>query len=457
MSLYNNSSAQWKECQQTLRQTLNQETYDTWFSHIEFVSFKNNELSLKVPSPYYSQYLEQNYAKELGLALGKHFGTDYTLYFLWPETNSTPKSIPQKSANFKQPTTGNQETTSEPLNSFLNDRLTFDTFYQSECNRVARSVAEGVAAKPGNAPTNPYFIYGPCGVGKTHLCHAIGHRVKELYPHMRVLYVSSSDFEAQYVNSSRFHERTDFIHFYQQIDVLIVDDIQGLIGKTKTQQAFFEIFNHLKLLNKQIILSSDKAPAFLEGMEARLISRIKGSVAMPLDKPDMALRLKILREKVNDSGAKISENVINFIAENVKNNIRELEGSLCSLQTYALLQPQMKIDLPFARSVISNTVSLEEKEITMERIQEGVSSIFNVDQRLIKDKTRRQDVVSARQAVMYLAKQYTNQSLAAIGEMLGRRNHSTVLHGYNTARDRMKVDSNFRKMMTQVKHILQIE
>ncbi|SUB76890.1 chromosomal replication initiator protein DnaA [Porphyromonas macacae] len=445
MSKRNSLETLWQECLTSLRLLTDEKSYETWFAPIEAVNLQNGALTLRVPTEYFSQYLESRYATELSRVLGEHIGPHASLYFTYTTNPEVDKKATEKNLPTGSPQTKEEE--KKTFNSHLNEKLSFETFYESDCNHVARAVAEAVAAKPGNAPMNPYFIYGPSGVGKTHLSQAIGLRVKTLHPELRVLYVSSQEFEAQYVTSSRFHERTDFIHFYQQIDVLIVDDIQGLIGKVKTQQAFFEVFNHLKLLNKQIVLTSDKAPIHLSGMEERLVSRIKGSVTVALDKPDIDLRRKILKEKVAESGVKLKDEVIEFIAENVQNNVRELEGTLCSLLTYALIAPDKEIDLTFTRKIVSRAVSLEKPEITMERIQDVVTDVFHVDAGLIKDKTRRQDVVAARHAVMYLAKSYTNQSLNAIGEMLGRRNHATVLHGYNTVKDRMKVDQNFRQTM----------
>lgn len=454
MSEVKTHEALWQKCLGSLRHLLDEQSYKTWIEPIRPVSLSGDgELTLMVPSEYFGQYLEQHFAQEFGEVLQSHIGPQFSIYFSHGRQAESSAVVPHTNP----PTVSPQALESEKkFDSFLNDKLNFDSFYESECNHVARAVAEAVAANPGKAPMNPYFIYGSSGVGKTHLCQAIGLRVRTLHPEMRVLYVSSQQFEAQYVTASRFHERTDFIHFYQQIDVLIVDDIQGLIGKTKTQQAFFEIFNHLKLLNKQIVLTSDKAPVQLSGMEDRLVSRIKGSVTVPIEKPDLALRRRILREKIAESGIQLREDVTEYIARNVQNNVRELEGTLCSLLTYALIKPNQEIDLAFAQSIIQQSISLEKPEINMERIYEVVKDEFRIEPSLIREKNRRQDVVEARQVVMYLAKEYTDQSLSAIGQMVGRRNHATVLHGCNAVKGRMEVELGFRTVIERLVERLKV-
>ncbi|WP_329904400.1 chromosomal replication initiator protein DnaA [Porphyromonas pogonae] len=455
----------WQECLKTLRSLVESKAFETWFLPIVPISIEQQKLTLEVPSPYFGEYLETHFPREISHVLAQHIGPGASLYFDILVDSKAPKredatmTVASSSTSKAPAPLASGNVLNDPLarknefNSFLNDKLSFETFYESDCNHVARAVAEAVAAKPGQSPLNPFFLYGPSGVGKTHLCQAIGLRVKAQHPEMRVLYVSSQQFEAQYVTASRFHERTDFINFYQQIDLLIIDDIQGLIGKTKTQQAFFEVFNHLYLLNKQIVLTSDKPPVDLSGMEDRLISRIKGSVTLSLARPDIDLRRKILQEKVAESGIRLGDEVMEFIASNVQNNVRELEGTLSSLLTYALITKR-KIDLDFTRDIVSQSVSMEKHEITIEGIQSVISKVFHIEIDQMKDKTRRQDVVAARQAVMYLAKKHTSHSLVAIGEMLGRRNHATVLHGCNSVATRMEQDNAFRATIERVEEML---
>ena len=287
------------------------------------------------------------------------------------------------------------------------------------------------------------FIFGPSGVGKTHLCHAIGTRIRELHPEKKVLYVSSHLFRVQFTDAIRKNTTNDFLNFYQNIDVLLLDDIQELIGMDKTQNTFFHIFNHLHQLGKQLILTSDKPPVDLQGMEERLITRLKWGLTAELSRPDLDLRKKILKNKINHDGIMIPDEVFNFIANNVTENVRDLEGILVSLMANAVINNR-EIDLPLTKRVVSQAVRLEKKQISVQMIQEIVCKYFNLEQSVIQTNSRKREIVQARQITMYLAKKYTDSSFSHIGKIVGKKDHATVLHACKTIKDQIETSKSFR-------------
>ncbi|MDO4707536.1 MAG: chromosomal replication initiator protein DnaA [Porphyromonadaceae bacterium] len=431
----NKALSLWPKCKNFLSSMLGEEEFNKWIAPVEPRGLNEEGLTLRVPDEQFAVYLEENFTKELDMMMGYYIGNKAILFFEFANKEVEEQSIRE------------EETSEPPIKadnyvSYLNESLRFETFFESESNRVARTIAESVAERPGQVPLNLLFIYGPSGVGKTHLSQAIGQRVRDRHPNLRVCYVSSAKFEAQYTHDSRFQSKTSFISFYQQMDVLIIDDIQGIIGKPRTQQAFFEIFNHLYLLNKQIILTSDVPPVEFRGMEERLITRIRSSIMIPLERPDIELRRKILSNKVAEYGVHIEEEVLEFLAESLSSNVRELDGAIKTLLTYATISGRA-IDINFARSVVSTSVSMTQPEITMEGIQELVAAEYKIDKALLRSATRRSDIALPRQVVMYLTKTHTDHSYNVIAERLGRKNHTTVMHGVRTIKSKMKADKAF--------------
>lgn len=437
----------WTKCHTFLTTMLDPAVIKNWIDPIEPRGYVDNRLTLRAPSEQFVMYLEENFAREINQMVQWYLGgNDGVLLFEYldqQQAQQEPQNAPAASP-VQNP---------ENYVCFLNKAFSFDTFYVSECNRVAHKIGQAVAENPGQAPLNLLFIHGPSGVGKTHLAQAIGQRALELHPDKRVCYVSSSKFEAQYVHDARFRERGAFIAFYQQMDILIIDDIQGLIGKEKTQQAFFEIFNHLYLLNKQIIMTSDVPPVEFKGMEERLITRIRSSLMIPLERPDLELRRLILRGRVAEIGVQLGDEVVEFIAENMPSNVRELEGTVKTLVTYSQIQ-ERPIDVPFARTVMSQSINMERREVTMDLIQQLVSQHYNIEVAQLHSSTRRADIVLPRQVVMYLTHTLTGHSLGYIAERLGRKNHTTVLHGIKVIKDRMSIDADFRKAVNDLEHTI---
>jgi len=322
----------------------------------------------------------------------------------------------------------------------LNPKYKFDNFIEGDCNKLARSAGKAIAKNPGGTAFNPLVIYGDVGLGKTHLVHAIGNEVKEAHPKKNTLYISTERFTNQIIESIKKNSVNDLVNFYQSIDLLIVDDIQFLANKTKTQEIFFNIFNHLHQIGKQIIITSDRAPKSLEGIMDRLISRFKWGLSADLQSPDFETRMAILSSKMDDEGVKlIDQNVMEFISYNVKDNVRELEGVLVSLIAQSSLNDK-NIDIDLAKHVVQSFVSGVSKEITIDNIKQLVSEHLKVPVDKIQGKTRKREVVMARQLSMYLAKHHTNSSLKAIGDNFGGRDHSTVIYSCKTVEDLIDTD-----------------
>ena len=317
------------------------------------------------------------------------------------------------------------------LDPHLNPEYNFDTFIEGYSNKLSRSVAEAVALNPAKTIFNPLFLYGASGVGKTHLANAIGTKIKELYPEKRVLYVSAHLFQVQYTDSVRNNTTNDFINFYQTIDILIIDDIQEFAGVTKTQNTFFHIFNHLHQNGKQLILTSDRAPVLLQGMEERLITRFKWGMVAELEKPTVELRKNILRNKIHRDGLQFPQEVIDYIAENVGNSVRDLEGIVISIMAHSTIYNK-EIDLELAQRIVRKVVNCESKAITIDDIITTVCKHFGLENAAIHTKSRKREVVQARQIAMYLAKKHTDFSTAKIGTLIGNKDHATVLHACKT-------------------------
>ena len=335
----------------------------------------------------------------------------------------------------------------------LINRYTFDNYVEGLSNRLSRSVAVSVANKPGRT-FNPLFIYGASGVGKTHLVNAIGCKIKELHPELRVLYISAHLFQVQYTDSILQRSFNDFMRFYQSIDVLIIDDIQEIAGLQKTQTAFFHIFNHLHLNGKQLIMTSDRSPAQLKGMEERLITRFKWGLTAEIEKPDLELRKNILRSKVHKDGLKFPEEVISYIAENVDASIRDLEGIVVSMMAHSTIN-SADIDVDLARRIVGNFSTFEKRAISIDDIIKAVTEYYGVEPASIHTRSRKREVVLVRQVAMYLAKKYLDLSTSKIGQYIGKRDHATVLHACKTIANLAETDKQFRNELNQMEISLQ--
>jgi chromosomal replication initiator protein DnaA len=429
-------------------------------------------LTLQVPSHFFYEYLEEQYIDILRKTLRKEIGNGAKLeYNVVMENNHIANAKPisvvvpgNNPANTKNrpvnmPTDKEEQTIRNPfvipgikklhIDSQLNPDYSFANFIEGDCNRLARSAGVAVAENPGGTAFNPLVLYGDSGLGKTHLAQAIGLKTKELYQDKTVLYVSANKFQTQFTEAIRNNNKNDFLHFYQMIDVLIIDDIQELAGKEKTQNTFFHIFNHLHQSGKQLILTSDKAPIELKGMENRLLSRFKWGLSADLQNPDYDTRVRILQQKAYKDGIVLDMDVIEYIASNVTNNVRELEGALISLLAQSTLNKK-ELNLELATSIIDKLVKNTKRELSIDYIQKVVCDHFSLPIDVLQAKTRKREIVQARQIAMYFSKTLTKASLASIGSQIGNKDHATVLHACKTVNNLMDTDRGFKTQIDEI-------
>ena len=461
----------WSECLDYIKDNITEQSFVTWFGPIEAIDYKDSALTIQVPSKFFYEWLEEHYIKLLKSALTKSIGKEAKLVYnilmkkdlrtKESHTLNIPSSNKQKikpqdvttplkltGSDFKNPfiIPGLQKMNIDPQ---LNENYHFESFVEGECNLLARSGGMAVAERPGGTSFNPLFIFGGVGLGKTHLANAIGLKAKELHPEKTVLYVSMEKFTQQFIDAVKTNNRNDFIHFYQMIDVLIVDDVHFLSGKRATQDIFFHIFNHLHQNGKQLILTSDKSPMDIQDLEKRLISRFKWGLSAELTLPDFSTRKAILQSKLEKDGFKIKDEIIDYVANEIKSNVRELEGAIISLIAQSSLNKK-EITLELAEKTLAGFIKNIRKEISIDYIQHLICDYLKVPMDMIQSKTRKRDVVQARQLSMYFAKKYTNASLASIGNHIGKRDHATVLHACKTVTNLSETDKIFRGYMEEI-------
>jgi len=465
----------WENCMKIIKDNVPTISFRTWFEPIVPIKLENNVLTIQVPSQFFYEYLEEHYIDILGKTLRKELGEGIKLeYSIVMENNSYSGN---KQYTVKIPTQNKTNIQNRPVsvkieentikNPFvipgikklhvdpqLNQDNSFDNFIEGECNRLARSAGYAVANNPGGTAFNPLFIYGNSGLGKTHLAQAIGIEVKKRFPEKTVLYVNSNKFQTQFTEAIRNNNRNDFVHFYQMIDVLIIDDIHWLTTE-KTQDIFFHIFNHLHQSGKQIILTSDKPPVELQGIEQRLLSRFKWGLSADLSTPDYQTRISILKKKTYNDGIALSDEVIEYIASHVTTNIRELEGALISLLAQSTLNKK-EITIDLTKQIIDKLVKNTKREISIDYIQKVVCDYFNMPMELLKSKTRKREIVQARQIAMYFAKSMTKSSLVTIGTQIGNKDHATVLHACKTVNNLIDTDKSFRVYIDEIEKKLKL-
>ena len=453
---------QWRKCLKLIRSRLNQQQFTTWFEPIRFKSydFDTKEVAIYVPSQFFYEYLEENYRQLIYMALYHVFGADTRLVYqvaiikdevVREEGNSTAllrEPTSNRTLN-RAPGVMHAAVPNSDFESYLNLEQTFDNFLEGVSNRLPRSVGQSVADNPARKTFNPLFIYGPSGCGKTHLVNAIGVRLRQKHPNKRVLYVSAHLFQVQYVDARINNKTNDFIHFYQSIDCLIVDDVQEFSGKEKTLEAFFHIFNHLHLNGRQIIMTSDRPPVELKDMEERMLTRFKWGMLAELETPDVQLRHDILKRLVRKDGLDIPEDVIEYVAENLQDNVRELEGIVHSMLAYSVVHGS-NINLEFARKILKANTRYRRRVLTIEDIIETVCRHYKVTQEELYGECRKAEFVLARYVAMYLAQKHTGDTAKHIGYVIGRRQHSTVFHGIEKIERIMKQDPSFRKELKEI-------
>ncbi|MBQ9666596.1 MAG: chromosomal replication initiator protein DnaA [Bacteroidaceae bacterium] len=456
----------WDRCLDIIRDNISPEQFAATFAFVELHSFENGKLVLDVPSEFVKNLLEEKFLPLMGSTFKRVFGDSInSLYYnvkvvkthkggeviekaeIAPKVvNGTPRDDARKSPD---DVTAPQV---QDLDSQLLPHYRFDNYIEGESNRLARSVGESIANNPART-FNPFFVYGPSGCGKTHLINAIGLRIKELHPQMRVLYLSAHLFTVQYTDAVRQNKVNDFIRFYQTIDALILDDVQELSGKTQTQNTFFHIFNHLHVNGKQIILSADRPPIAIQGLEDRLLTRFKWGMQAEIEKPTQHLRLDILTAKVDKEGLNIPANVLRFIAENIDESVRDLEGIINSLMAYSVVY-NCDINMKLVQKVMPRFVETTEHVTTIDDVKQCVCERFNLKIAQLDSRTRTQQIAYARQVAMYLSSELTDKSHVQIGVNIGNRNHATVIHAIKQIKDMMEVDERTRQDIDELMDIL---
>lgn len=473
----NEYKSAWEQCLNVIKDNVPNSSFKTWFEPIEPIKLENKVLTIQVPSAFFYEYLEEQFIdilrKTLRMVLGNGAKLEYNVVLSnknsnepytvsYPTNNNNkiqnkPLNVPfraEEKATIKNPfiIPGIQKLQIDPQ---LKPDNTFENYVEGDCNRLARSAGYAVSQNPGGTAFNPLMIYGNSGLGKTHLSQAIGIEVKEHFPDKVVLYVNANKFQTQFTEATRNNNRNDFLHFYQMVDVLILDDVHEFAGKEKTQETFFHIFNHLHQMGKQLILTSDKPPIELKGMEQRLLSRFKWGLTADLQTPDFETRMEILRRKVYNDGITLSDEVLEYIASHVANNVRELEGALVSLLAQSMLNKR-EITLELAAKLINKLVKNSKRELSIEYISKVVCDYFSMPVDALQAKTRKREIVQARQIAMYFSKSLTKYSLASIGSQIGSKDHATVLHACKTVNNLKETDKNFRQFVDDIEKKLKM-
>ncbi len=467
----------WMNCLEIVKDNVSAQNFKTWFEPVKAIKINNSVLTIQVPSQFFYEWLEEHYITLIKKVIKKELGSEGKLEYNIIMDNTTGKTetpisvkLPNINTNLKNPHVNmpidiSNNSIRNPfvipglkkvqVESQLNPNYSFDNFVEGDCNRLARSAGYAVAQKPGGNAFNPLLLYGGVGLGKTHLAQAIGIEVKKNHPNKTVLYVQSEKFITQFIEATKNNNTNDFIHFYQMIDVLIIDDVQYFAGKEKTQDSFFHIFNHLHQLGKQIILTADRAPVDIQGIEQRLLSRFKWGLSADLQAPGLETRIAILDKKVYNEGIQLPKEVNEYLAYSITSNVRELEGALISLLAQSSLNKKL-ITLELAKSMIDKFVKSTAREVSIDYIQKVVCDYFDLQIDTMKSKTRKREVVQARQIAMFFAKNMTKSSLATIGMHCGGKDHATVLHACRTVNNLIDTDKRFKAYIEELEKKISI-
>jgi len=449
------STAIWRDCLRTIKDNVTQMTYNTWFLPIKPISLEGSTLKIQLPSKFFWEWIDEHYNTLINKTIHDILGANAKLaYIIADEEELHNEKQTEALTNVKLPVI--EETKKQPqIETYLNPRYTFDNFIKGEGNQLARAAAGAISENPGGTSFNPLFIYGGVGLGKTHLIQAIGNKILHNFSDKKVIYLSSDSFTVEFVEAIQSNKVNEFQSFYRSMDVLIIDDIQFLIGKEKTQDLFFHIFNSLHQSRKQIILSSDKPPKDLKGLDERLISRLQWGLTADIQPPELETRIAILKRKAIDYGMSISNEIIDYIAGSITSNIRELEGCLIKLLANASLNSK-EINLDLAKKTVKEIATDRKVNITIESITKAVCDYFKIDENKLRDKTRKKEIVMARQIAMYLSKELTKSSLKTIGLHFGGRDHSTVIYACDAIETLKNKDSSFEEQVNTLRNIIEI-
>ena len=447
--MMNELQQKWAQCQTILADNLTTSAYQTWFAPIIPLQFENGVLVLQVKSQFVAEYIEENYIQILSATILRVFGQGTKLEYrvLIDSTSGATTMVPSAGAQAHANLINNAPKHQDNFDTQLNALYTFDSFVAGEPNKLARTAGIAIAKQPGYTAFNPLFIYGGSGVGKTHLANAIGNQVQVLNPSARVLYVSANTFKLQYQEAARTNRIPDFLNFYQSVDVLIMDDIQYLAGLKGTQDTFFHIFNYLQQIRKQLILTSDRPPIELKDIEERLLTRFKWGLSAEIKHPDYQLRKNILLSKMRRDGISLTDDVVDFIASNVRNSVRDLEGILASLLAHSTLT-DCEIDVKLAEQVVSHIVAIQPKKISVGDVLGAVAEYYSIPEKAILSQNRSREVSNARHMAIYLTKELTDCSLTEIGFKMGKRTHATILHSIALINEKLEFDPMLRQTIS---------
>lgn len=460
-----NHESLWNQCLNIIKDNVPELSYSTWFTPIVPLQYEDKALLLQVPSHFFYEQLENQYADLIGKAILRVTGENTRLLYqvmvsdtpmkLAPDTHQANvnriSGIPTRPAASNNPF---EQMAPGKLEPQLNPNLTFGNFIGGESNMLARTAGYSIAEKPGKTIFNPLFVHGKSGVGKTHLLHAIGNSGLQQNSNLRVLYVSSHLFQVQYSQAYLNNTVNDFIHFYQSIDVLLIDDIHELSGKTGTQNVFFHIFNHLHQNGKQLVITCDRPPKDIVGIDDRLLTRFKWGLTAEMEKPNYALRVAILDSKIMRDGLQFTRDVVEYIARNATENVRDLEGIVVSLMAHSVIY-EKEVDMDLAKRVVSNAIKVQERQISVELIEEEVCKYFDIEPEVIHSKSKKQEISQARQIAMYLSRKYTDKSYSNIGELIGKRDHATVLHACKTVGNWIETDKKLKGCIQEIEQLIQ--
>ena len=437
----------WDKCLSIIKDNVSDDAFVKWFKPIVSIKYQDDCLWIQVPTHFYIEQIEEQYSDLIGKSLNRVCGKPTKLMY---QVQISDTQVNISTENRQK----NQLAPKAELDPQLLRNLTFSNFVEGESNRLARTAGVSIANNPGKNIFNPLFVYGKSGVGKTHLLHAIGNASVEQNPRARVLYVSSHVFQVQYSQAYLQNKINDFIHFYQSVDVLLIDDVHELSGKTGTQNVFFHIFNHLHQMGKQIVFTCDRAPKDLVGMEDRLLTRFKWGLTAEMRQPDYQLRIDILRQKMQQNGIELPDEVVEYSARHAKDNVRDLEGILTSLFAHSIIEGR-NTDLKLCREVVENSIQVfDEEKLSVESIEEEVCRYYHLDKNTLHSRSKKQEVARARQVAMFLSKKHTDKSYAYIGEVMGNRNHATVIHACKLVEQSLDLDKALHNDVQKIESAL---
>jgi len=445
----------WKNCLTHIKENVTLMTYNTWFLPIRPVSFKDNNLKVQLPNQFFWEWIDEHFSTIVKKTIFNVLGENGKLSYIIADEQEQKEEFAKQSSIVESNKVKVIETKKPDHETNLNSRYKFENFIKGEGNQLARAAAGAISDNPGGTSFNPFFVYGGVGLGKTHLIQSIGNSILDKFPEKKVIYLSSDSFTVEFVEAIQSNKVNDFSGFYRNMDVLIIDDIQFLIGKEKTQDLFFHIFNTLHQSRKQIILSSDKPPKDLKGLDDRLISRFQWGLSADIQPPELEMRIAILKNKAEEYGMVVSTDILEFIAGSITSNIRELEGCLIKLLANASLNSK-EITLELAKKTVKEIATDRKINITIDDISKAVCHYLNIAENKIREKTRKKEIVLARQLAMYFSKDLTKSSLKTIGLHFGGRDHSTVIHACNSIEQMRNNDLSMKELIDSIRNKIEL-